>query len=421
MEEGKKPKKKVYFGWWVVLTSFLIMGLVFAPTGTLISLFLKPISEDLGVSRTIFTTVSTIGGIAQILAALVGGRILARFNLKRVVAFSMVALAGFHVWFALSDNLVLILITSAGRGIFSTLCTTLPIAILINNWFGSRVRGKALGIAMVGSGVGSAVLSPIIGTLIDQFGWRTAYMFFAVLVVAIIPFVLATFTRQPADKGLMVFGEATAPGEKPPAVDTSGISSKNALRSSMFWVLAAALFLLSGSTQVWSYNGAAFLNDSGYDVVTTSFLMSVSSVGLIIGKVGLGALCDRFGTRTGLAISAGIFTAGYLASLFIGGGSFVVYPAVMALGLGLAIPTVATALITRDLFGNKDFGTLSGFTQSVLNLGYAIMGILSTLSFDLTGSYRLIWLVAAGMGVVGVVITYTAYGLKRGAIQKYGW
>ena len=324
-----------------------------------------------------------------------------------------------YVGYALAGSIAVIAVTGFIGGILNMFVTTLPISVLINNWFGSKIRGRAWGITMVGSGVGSMVLSPVVGVIIENWGWRFGYGFFGLLSVALIPLVLLTFVRHPQDKGLAIIGEptATTQAHKKPAI--TGIPAKNALRSGMFWVLTIAVVLLGGSIHSWSVNGSAYLSDQGFDTIQVSFLLSISSVGLIIGKVLLGTICDKKGTKYGVLFSGGIFALGLFMSFFLGSLPWLAYPLVVLLGIGLATSTVTVPLMTRDLFGIREYSVIAGFTESGLKLGGALVPLGVSLVYDFSGSYKPAWVTIIAFCVAAITLVFTAYKMRPKAMEKY--
>ncbi|NLW79732.1 MAG: MFS transporter [Ruminococcaceae bacterium] len=411
MEAEQKPKKRFYFGWWIVVVGFLIMALSFAPSQSLPGLFVKPLAEEFGVSRTVSASVQSTVTLSLMLASLFVGRIINRFSIKWVVAAALALLAVCNFIIASSSSFALMYVAGVGRGIAVTFGTTLPAANLINNWFGAKMRGRVWGVTAVGSGVGAMVLTPIVGALMDNFGWRSAFIFFGILSVAMIPLVILTYVRHPGDKGFEQIGrpDPTPGGLRP---DDTGISMRTAVRSKVWWLVLPAAFLLAGSTQIWNMNGAAYLTDLGYNIVFVSFLITLCSIGLTVGKVAQGAISDRFGTRTGMLAGTGLCVVGYLLVLLAGNQVFA-YISMVLLGFGLGAPTVMTPLVVRDLFGNKNFGTLSGLAQAAGACGAGTLSLLGAYTYDVTGSYTISWVMACVFGISTVALVFIAYRLRH--------
>lgn len=419
MGKGVKKQGKVYFGWWIVAVAFLVMALSFAPSQSLPGLFVKPIAEEFGVSRTVATLVQTATTIALMLTSLVAGCILSRVNIRRMVVIALLLQATCNFLISVSPSLSLLFVTGVGRGIAISLGTLLPASILVNNWFGSKIRGRAWGIAVVGSGVGALVLTPIVGAIMDHFSWRGAFAFFAILSLSLIPLVLLVYVRHPQDKGLTQLGRPEDSGIAAEKPDTSGIPAQNALGSGVFWLLMLAVFLLAGSVQTWNMNGAAYLSDLGNDVIQVSFLVSVSSIGLTVGKIVLGAISDKFSSRVSMAFGSILLITGYILTLVGGKNPLIAYPAMVILGVGLGVPTVMGPLLTRDLFGSRDFGTLSGITQAGISFGASILAVLASLVYEWTGGYLASWVGACVFSVLTVCMVALAYRLQPALAKKY--
>lgn len=420
MRTAGAPKKGLFFGWWIVVTGLLIMVLVFAPAINLAGLFIKPLAENFGVPRTVATTAVTISSLAGMLAGLFSGKLFARGNIRRIVMLAMVGVAVCYFATVFSNSLVVLFAATILRGACNTVCTILPISFLVNNWFGKRVRGRAFGVAMMGSGIGAMLLTPITGAILENWGWRGGYIFFGVLALVLLPLVWVTYVHTPAEKGLTCLGaEADANGAPAPQ-DTQGIPAKRAMRTALFWVLIATIILMSGGVQIWLVNSASYLTDFDFDVLWVSFVLSIGSASMTAGKFIIGAICDKAGAKVGTIVGVCALVAGYLLSLTVGKMPMMAYPTTVIMGFGLGTSTVVTSLLIRELFGNRDFVTLSGFGQSSLNFGAFFMPILASLVYDLSGSYVPAWLAACVICVLAIVGVSMAYALQPRVMARYG-
>jgi MFS family permease len=363
----------------------------------------------------------SISSLSSMLACLVAGKIIARFGIKRVVAICIVTITLCCVVVATAPSFTVVIIAMVVRGLCNALGVMLPTSTLINNWFGARIRGRVMGFTMMGTGIGAIILSPIIGHMIENLGWRMAYGFFGVLALVCLPPVLLTYALHPQDKGLRPLGEVD-PGEgvAPAPPDRSGISGKTAVRSLLFWLFIPGVFLTVGGIQVWLVNGAAYLTDFGFDVIWVSYVLSLTSMALTVGKPLVGAISDRVGTRNAIYFSSAMLVSGYILSIFVGRWQPLTYLMAIVIGLGQATTTVLLPLLTRDLFGNKDYVTLNGFMQSAQGFSYFLIPILASAVFEWTGSYVPAWLGVCGCVAVGLTLVTIAYRLQPKLMARAG-
>ncbi len=417
MSQATLKKRRIYPGWWIVITGILLMAIIFASVISLPGVFTIYVTEEFGISRTAFTTHMTISTLSSMLAALFVGKILQKYNIKLLMAaFTLVSIICFTAY-SFATQLWHFYIISAVIGFCLMFLTGVPISILVNNWFGPKMKGKALGIAMTGSGIGAMVFNPVLGFINSTYGWRVSYRLLALLtLVIILPLVLITVEKSPAEKGVARLGDVEG---GPHASDTvAGLTTSQAFRSVMFWVLFLSFFLFAMTTTVFNVNGMPYFTDIGFDVVKAASMMSIASLAVIFGKLLLGAACDKWGARIGAAGAIALLITGMI--LLIGAAKLSVlgFAAVAIFGLGNALGTVTVPLIVAELFGNRDFGSLVGICNMATSLGASIGPLFGAIVYDQSGSYIAAWTGDIALMVVMLVTVTVAYKVKRSAYAK---
>ena len=325
--------------------------------------------------------------------------------------------AGCYLIISFTHSVAVLYALSVVRGLTGTVVTMLPTSIVLNNWFPKHMTGKVISIALVGVGTGSMVFSPITGYIIERFGWRSGYHFFAVLSILLIPFVALSYYRNPEEKGLARPQEAEGTADDKEA---EGISASFAVKSIGFWLVAIAIACCAGASQSWYNNGASHLNSIGFASVTISTVFSLTAFGNIIGKLTLGALSDRFGARAGMSVGSGCVILGYIA-LVTAPVTVFQYAAGLLIGFGVAMVTLASPLITGDMYGRKDYGIIVGYFNIFASLGASLMPLLVSSVFDWTGGYTPAWYLMIALSLVSILSVLSAYHLtKFNRFPKYG-
>lgn len=238
---------------------------------------------------------------------------------------------------------------------------SLPITwtTVVNSWFFER-RGLAIGLTMAGIGLAATLLPRFTQFLIETAGWRAAYAGLGLTVLAVsLPFVV------------LYFRPATGTARPSTTVGDAGwgMTRRAALCGYRFWVLGAALFIITVSIIGLVPNLVPLMLDSGWTTADAAKIASVLGVAVIAGRLLTGYLLDRF---WGPAVAA----------LFLSGPALV-----MAMMAGLPI-TPGLALAAALLLG------LAAGAELDL-MAYARV-------FDLTGSYRPMLAVAAAAVVVAI-------------------
>ena len=371
--------------WWIVFAT--ICGLVVGagPINVFtFGVFLKPITEDLGLSRGAFSAALTFhAAIAAIVLPIIGW-LVDRWGARRIMlpGLFLYALATASYALIQASPLLLTFLIFAFTGLVGGVQSPIPYAAVIAQRFDRR-RGLALGIGTAGVGLGVALMPQLAALLIDAFGWRLAYvgLAVAVLVIAFPPVVL--FLREPPGFAARV-QRLREPADTGAAVP--GVAAGEALRSWLFWSLAIAFFL-----DVIAINGTLthivpLLTDRGVPRQIATAALSGTGIALIFGRVLSGWCLDRFWGPY-VAIVFFVLPMTGIAILISGTGGFAPFLGAIACGLGIGAEIDLMAFFTSRYFGLRDYAKLYGTMFGIFALGVGIGPALSGASFDRFHSY----------------------------------
>ncbi len=389
---GEPGKSKIFYGWWIVLIAALGLSIGYGPIIVYtFSVFFKPVSEEFNWGRAETSLVFSLSLIVMVLAMPLIGRLVDRFGARQVIvtaalifglsliSFSLVSFGRWHFY------AVYVLIGLVGAG-----TTPLPYNKVLSHWF-DRKRGLALGLATIGIGVSTFVMPSLAHLLITSFGWRTAYMLLGLLVVVVAVPVVGLFLKEtPQSVGLRPDGvRADESAIETARVPSPGISTRDAWRSSTFWLMCSAFFLVSASINGCLIHLVPMLTDRSVSLSTAALAASLLGGATLIGRVGTGYLLDRF-------------FASYIAMWFFGGacmgilllwggaaGSLAVVAAVL-LGLGNGAEADIMAYQMSRYFGLRAFAEIYSYILAAYTLGGVVGPLLMGISFDSTGSYQLV-------------------------------
>lgn len=161
---SSKYQGKVFYGWWIVAAGFLIMGAAYGIVTNCVGLFVKPVTENMGFTRQAFSMNQTLVSFAMMAIPLLSRQIFGRFNVKTVMRLCTVTLVLAYGAYSLCHQPAHVLWVFSGGGLSLGGVTSVPLSLLISNWFHER-RGLAIGVAFMGSGVGGMVFNPIVSSL----------------------------------------------------------------------------------------------------------------------------------------------------------------------------------------------------------------------------------------------------------------
>lgn len=413
-------KKRRYPGWWIVLTCVVLMGMVYAPMLTLPGVFTVPVTGAFGISRTTFNLHISICSLSSTVAAVVGGKAFDKYSPKALMSLFTVVTGLCFLAYSFARNVYHFYAISAVFGFAGRFLSFVPVSILITNWFGPRLKGKVMGVAMSGSGIGAVILNPVLSAAIQRYSWRTAYRLLALLIFGLVlPLVVGTIHRGPADQGLERLGDEPHPAGTPLPPDAlEGMTTGQALHSGLFWLMFATFALFSISCTMFNNNAVPSMVDCGFDAVTASTVMSVSAAGLVAGKLLLGAVSDRWSAKTASSLSILCLMAGL--SLFWALPQAAAFSTAalggLLFGIGNANCTVCMPLITSDLMGGRSFSELFSYASVASSLGAALGPLLGSLAFDRSGSYSGAWLGDVALSAVMLLTLQLCYRMRR----KYG-
>ncbi len=378
--------------WWMVFGS--VLGLM-VNTGVIevftFAVFLKPISDDLGVDRATIALAGVAGSLFATIATPSFGKAIDYFGLRAVHLPMIVVYAAVTASLSLlQPSFAIFIIFFALRGIAGAGQSPIAYSKAIAAWF-DKDRGLALGIAIAGVGLGVAIMPQIASYLIALYGWRIAFigMGGAILVFGFIPALL--FVREPP----------TSPERKLNAGGSViiGDSFGEAVKGWRFWAMTVAFFLgvvaVNGTlTQV-----VALLSDRGFPREAAVSALSVSGLALLAGRIASGWCLDRI---HGPYVATLFFTCAAvgIALLASGGTGPIPYIGTVMCGLGIGAEVDLMAFFISRYFGLRSFGAIYGTLFALFSLGNAVGPYLMGRSFvDLHSYVPMMWCFVVMLGV----------------------
>lgn len=399
---------KIFYGWWIVLTAFMSMTFLFTPIVNLISFFTDPVSQELGIERSQFSLYFTIVTLVGMIAAPLAGKMLGKVNIRLHMTVCTLLGALSFIGFSFANNIYVMYALAIIQGISLIAGSIVPSSVLITNWFNEK-RGLALGIALSGSGFGGIILSPVVSSLINSYGWRTTYLIIGIVIaVTIIPLTAFVVRFRPADIGLTPLGQAPT---KDKNQVLKGMNQKDVLKTASFWVLCAAIVVTGIVANTMIINLAPFLTDIGATTQRAAFLLSLGSAMVIVGKLLVGRMFDKMGLSL-MIIFLGICNV--LSFVFLRHADLQIPGVLYATftGFGATALTIAPSYITAYLFGEKDFGSIFGTVSLFSSLGTALSAVFGGVVYGINNSYGLVLTVLIVLSCVSFGLYLLAAKLK---------
>jgi MFS family permease len=309
--------------------------------------------------------------------------------------------------------------------------TRLLASVLTTNWFTLK-RGLAVSIALSGSGFGGVLLSPLTSAIIEDWGWRPAFLVLATIAaIAALPTVLVAFRNRPADKGLLPYGsgetEKVKPDRSPDIPVTVSIGWKVLRVNSGFWLLIlgfVAMGIVNGAiiTNSVSNMTSVTLNGQeiitgGHDTIWAGYVWSLYLGVVIVAKIALGAIYDRFGLRFGTIVGTLACAVAAIALCFPQSDIMPIV-AVVAFGFGTCMGTVSPPVMVVKEYGKKDLGLVTGIVTAFELFGAAVGAVVSGVFFDAFFSFVPAWIMALAASIIMGVALLASVPAARNLVDK---
>ena len=291
-----------FYGWAVVLAAGSTMFVRNAAATLTIAVFVFPMSEDLGWSRTLIVGAAAAAGVVSMFVSPIAGWILQRYGARTLMTSSVILLGAVILSLRWTTNPIsFYLLFGTGRLMFQA-----PLQIgastAVAQWF-VRMRGRSSSILGVSHSLGMG-LFPLFAQLFmnaSNGDWRMAWFWMGISVwVIALPLTLLVFVNKPEDVGLTPDGDEPATGDnddpamQPAAEKEEQWTLKEAMRTPAMWTLAVTGGLVFFIHTGVNIHQAAFLRDHGVSASIAASALTVMAGGTAIGSILWGNLLDRF-------------------------------------------------------------------------------------------------------------------------------
>jgi MFS family permease len=393
-------------GWYIVA---LMLGPRAGGTGTYIlgsTLFVIPLENDLGLTRSMSALLFASGSMVAGLAAPISGALMDRYGPRWMLLGSVIVSTIGYVLFAMSVNVLMIYIVFVG--IISPVILNVAFnasAAFVNNWF-SRYKATAMSVLQVGSGVGAIIIIPTLAFVMDGWEWRAAAIAAAGFVLVLgIP--AALFSRDtPEEVGLLPDGDvASSTG---PTTTTIEPTAKEAFRTPAFWFMVGAVMAFGGAQAGMQIHFVPIMVWKGIDEVQGALVLTIMALVSTPAVLVMGPLADRFG-RLPVAGATSLMVATGVVLLNLSSPGWTIWGAALVMAPNFGMYPLIWAAVGHA-FGRKAFSTIRGTVMALQVGGTMGLPILAGVLFDRTGSYgSMLWIIA-GLWLTAAILLFLAPG-----------
>jgi MFS family permease len=377
----------------IIACGCLIALLSFGPRSSL-GFFIQPMSREFSWGRDVFGLALALQNLLWGLGQPVAGAIADRFGVFRVMCIGAVLYAG---GLLLMRYAATPLSLNVGAGVLIGFglsgCSFNLVLSAFSKLLPQERRGVALGLGTAAGSFGQFLFAPFGVALIDNFGWPTALLVFAVLMLLIIPLSLALATPAAATKSV-------------PAVDQQ--SFKTALAEAFghrsYVLLVLGFFTCGFQLAFITAHLPAYLVDRGITAQTGGWVIAAIGLFNIIGSLSVGWLQNRFPKRYILSTIYFVRAISIVAFISFPVTTFSVLAFGAITGLTWLSTVPPTSALVALMFGTRWFATLYGFAFVSHQVGGFLGVWLGGTVFESFGSYTPIWWLSVLFGLLSALI-----------------
>ena len=327
-------KKGIHFAWFVLIGVLLMMGLCRGGINSGMGLFFQPISADMHIGVGEVAMMSSISALITMFWSPFAGRLLDKFDIRIITVVAVAIQAGCFAALSLVDAVWGFYALAGIMAFGSVFATQLVGPMMINRWFKDK-NGLAMGIMMSFVAICSAVLSPVVASIIASNGWRT---------------------------------------------------SKQALKTPTFWFFFIFMVLLTGTLAFASIVPTLAI-EAGFDTVTSGFAMTAYMIGTAIAAVVFGTISDKLGPLKATMVACACGFIALLGLIFFRTNLYMFFGSLFFYGCLSATLGVIGPLVLGTLFGQKEFGSIYGIVMMATGIGSMILIPAYGFIYDATGSF----------------------------------
>jgi MFS family permease len=409
MVQGDAVSAKYFYGYNIVAAGFAIQAVVI---GVLFAygVFFKEFQAEFGWSRATISGAASLAFFVMGAVGILAGRLNDRIGPRILIVLSGTSLGiGYLLLSHMQTPWQLYLLYGLVVGVGYSTHDVITLST-IARWFVKR-RGMMTGIVKVGTGCGQLFVPLIATALIAAFGWRRSCLIIGAAALAALVAVAQVMRRDPRSVGLLPDGGSGVPAGAVITADESGLSLAEACRTKQFWTLCVAEFAVFFCLLTIVVHIVPHARDLGLGpAIAAGVLATIGGVSML-GRMAMGTVNDGIGGKRSLIICFIILICG-LVWLQLSTAAWMLYLFATIYGFAhgglftVVSPTVA------ELFGTGSHGLLFGIVLFSGTLGGAIGPLMAGHIFDLTGSYRLVFLILTAMAVIGFILITTLRPLK---------
>jgi MFS family permease len=370
----------------------------------------RPILDELGGDRSTLALAATLSLLVNAVSQPALGGLVDRFGPRRVILWAMALMA---VGTALASRVgrpwQFIALYGVVIAVGYTGCGILPVSVHVSRWFPGE-RGFVSAVAATGFSLGQVTLTQVAARAAAALGWRDTYVLLAVLLGTALAVFYFTLRDAPAPVAPSVAPARRADDTGHPAEAAAGgrsVDRRTALGTLAFWGLTVGLMGCGFTDFLMTTHLAAYATDLGMAPTVAANALSLLGAANVLGILIAGSVATRIGPRLALVLTYTL-RAGALFYLPLVREPWQLYLFAGMFGATFFTTAPLSSTLVGQLFGPVHHGAIFGAANLFHHSAGALGSYAGGLVFDVTGSYRPIFLLAALVVVGSAAVTSLA-------------
>ena len=398
---------RVFYGWWIVAIGCVQDAVKGGLFNTGFTLYFLPVLTELNLSRAATSLPFSLSRLEAALGAPLVGYLIDRFDVRVMLVVGTVLAGVGLILLSLTHSYLLFLLVFIGPLSFGFQAGFNQATLAaVNSWF-RRKRGLAMAVVQTGQSIGGVVIFPLVALAVLNLGWRTAAVLSGLVVFLLLPLVLL-IRRSPESMGLLPDGEAgpsapeprpTSTGTAPADADVREFTTREALRTPTFWLLAAFHGLRNVPYAGVTVHLVPLLIWKGLDEPAAAFYVGLTALATVVIRPLTGWLGDRQSKQTIGAVGVLLGAAGLIVLAYGDGAWWALVLFAVLFSFGDGVNSVTWALV-GDMFGRAHFATIRGWISIFQSFASMPAAVYTGWVYDRTQSYT--------QALIAFVICYAA-------------
>jgi len=360
-----------FYGWIIVAVANL--GIFSSGPGQshTFSVFVGPIGKDLDLSS---TSIASAYGLATLIAAFMlpyMGKLIDKYGARKTLIIVSIILGFSCVFFGAASNFLMLTVGFGFLRFFGQGSLMLGCANLVSQWFDKK-RGFAMSLMALGFGISMAIHPPLSQFLIDEYGWKFAWVFLGVSTwIIMVPTLYILAWNTPESVGLLPDGDKRAESINDKNEPIEGLDLTQALKEKSFYILSAMWFGMAMLVTTLHFYQVTILTSQGISTDFAANLFTVSAIAMVLFMPVVGKLFDNIPTNLVLTIGLIINCISLLSITYANNEYYAFFYAIF-FGINNAISMTMFGYIWPRYFGRKHLGSIQGTGQMIGVIGASL-------------------------------------------------